>query len=101
MRSLLQKGQFDIKLKSRQVIRQIKVNFGYVQVKIGTVQDANSTKSSKILGQYKVIFRQNKVNFGYVQVKIGTVQDDNSTKSSEILGQYMIDRNCNVLPIVE
>jgi hypothetical protein len=40
-RSLLQKGQFDIKLKSRQVIRQVKVNFGYVQAKIGTVQDAN------------------------------------------------------------
>jgi hypothetical protein len=40
------------------------LNFGYVQVKIGTVQD----------------------NFLTVQVKIGTVGDTDSTKSGEIFG---------------
>ncbi len=31
------------------------VSFGEVQVKIGTVQVADSTKSGDILGQYKVV----------------------------------------------
>jgi hypothetical protein len=50
------------------VFQQIKLNCGYVQVEIGTVQD----------------------NFRTVQVKIWTVQDNDLTKSSEIVGQYMI-----------
>ena len=45
-----------------------KLNFGYVQVEIGTVQD----------------------DFRTVQVEIGTVQDNDSAKSSEIVGQYMM-----------
>jgi hypothetical protein len=44
------------------------MNFGYVQVEIGTVQ----------------------ANFWIVQVKIGTVQDADLTKLFEILGQYMV-----------
>ena len=48
--------------------QQNKLNFGYVQVEIGTVQD----------------------DFRTVQVEIGTVQDANSTKSGEILGQYKV-----------
>ena len=32
-----------------------KVNFRTVRVEVGTVQDADLTKSGKILGQYKVI----------------------------------------------
>ena len=38
-----------------QVFRKINVNFGYVQIKIGTVQDTKLTKSGEILGQHKVI----------------------------------------------
>ncbi len=45
-----------------------KLNIGYVQVEIGTVQD----------------------DFRTVQVEYGTVQDINSTKSGEIFGQYMM-----------
>jgi hypothetical protein len=48
--SLLQKGHFDIKSKSRKVIQQLKVNFGYLQVKIGAVEDANMPKSGEIFG---------------------------------------------------
>jgi hypothetical protein len=46
------------------IFQQNKLNFGYVQVKIGTVQD----------------------DFRTVQVKIRTVQDADSTKLGEILG---------------
>ena len=45
-----------------------KLNFGYEQVKIGSVQD----------------------NFWTVQVEYGTVQDNNLTNSGEIFGQYMM-----------
>ncbi len=99
-RSLLRKGEFDIISKSGQIFRQIKVNFWTVQVKIGTVQDNDSTKSGIILGQYMI----NKLNCGYVQIEIGTIQDDfwtvqvkigkvrdaDSTETGEILGQYMV-----------
>ena len=44
-----------MKPKSRRAIPQTRVTVGYVQVEIGTVQDANLTKSGEILGQYKVI----------------------------------------------
>jgi hypothetical protein len=70
------------------------VKFWTVQVEIGTEQDADSTKSGKILGQYMMIFQQNKLNFGYVRVEIGTVQDANSTKSGEILGHYKVISSC-------
>jgi hypothetical protein len=50
------------------IFQQIKLNCGYVQVEIGTVQD----------------------DFWTVQVEIGTVQDADLTKSGEILGQYML-----------
>jgi hypothetical protein len=52
------------------------VNLGKVQVEIGTVQDADLTKSGEILGQYKLIFCQKYLKFWTVQVKIGTVQDN-------------------------
>jgi hypothetical protein len=58
-RSLLRKGDFDIVSKSGHIFRQIKVNFRTVQVKIGTVQDNDSTKSSEIVGQYMMIFSSN------------------------------------------
>jgi hypothetical protein len=71
-RSLLWKGEFDILSKPGRIFRRIiKVNFWTVQVKIGTVQDNNSTKSSELVGQYMVIFQQIKLNCGYVQVEIG------------------------------
>ncbi len=46
-----------------------KLNFGYKQVKIGTVLD----------------------DFRTLQVEYGTVQDNDSTKSGEIFGQYMMN----------
>ncbi len=70
-RSLSLKGEFDI---ISRVFRQIEVNFWTVQVKFGTVQDNDLTKSGEILGQYMMIFQQIKLNCGYVQVEIGTVQ---------------------------
>ena len=73
----LKLGQYKMPIRQNQVkfwdstccfFQQNKLNFGYVQVEIGTVQD----------------------NFWTVQVEIGTVQDKDSTKSGEILGQDML-----------
>jgi hypothetical protein len=50
-----------------------KLNFGYEQVKIGTVLD----------------------KFWTLPVKYGTVQDNNSTKSGKIFGQYMMNFSTN------
>ena len=70
-------GQYKITIRQNQVnlwdstwwfFQQIKLNCGYVQVEIGTVQD----------------------DFRTVQVEIGTVQDKDSTKSGEIVGQDML-----------
>jgi hypothetical protein len=58
-RSLLRKGEFDIISKSGQIFQWIKVNFRKVQVKIGTVQDNDSTKSSELVGQYMMISSTN------------------------------------------
>ncbi len=52
-------GEFDIISKSGRIFRQIKVNFWTVQVKIGTVQDNDSIKSSELVGQYMMIFSTN------------------------------------------
>ncbi len=80
------------------IFQQNKLNFGYVQVKIGTVQDEKWANYRDITGRYwnyyvknililklrfRQKFRQIKVNFGKVQVEIGTVQDADSTKSGE------------------
>ena len=68
------------------------------------MQDADSTKSGDIVGQYMITFLTKKLNFGYKQVKIGsvqdnfrtvqvkyrTLQDNNSTKSGESFGQHMM-----------
>jgi hypothetical protein len=35
---------------------QIEMNFWTVKVKIGTVEDADLTKSGEIFGEYKMIF---------------------------------------------
>ena len=53
---LLLKEHLISKLRFRQKFRQIKVNFGKVHVEIGTVQDADSTKSGEISEQCKLIF---------------------------------------------
>ncbi len=70
-------GQYKTPIRQNQVkfldstwwfFQENKLHFGFVQVKIWTVQD----------------------DFYTVQVKIGTVQDTDLTKSFEILGQYMV-----------
>ena len=69
------------KIRFRQKFRQIKVNFGKVQVKIGTVLDADLTKSGEILGQYKLIFLTK-----YCEILDSTGRIWDSTR--QILGQY-------------
>jgi hypothetical protein len=75
-------GQYKIMIRQNWVhlwdstwwfFQQIKLNCGWIQVEIGTIQD----------------------NFRTVQVEIGTVQDNDSIKSSEIVGQYMMGFSTN------
>ena len=70
-------GQYNMLIQQNQVqfldstwwfFQQNKLNFGYVQVEIGTVRD----------------------DFRTVQVEIGTVRDADSTNLGEILGQYKV-----------
>ncbi len=65
---LIQQNQVQILDSTWWFFQQHKLNFGYRQVKIGTVWD----------------------NFWTVQLEIGTVRDADSTNLGEILGQYKV-----------
>ncbi len=73
---LLRKGLFNIKSKSRQVFRQIKVKFWTVHVEIGTVLDFDSKKLGEIVGQYMMIFSTKKVEFWVRTSQNWTVLDN-------------------------
>ncbi len=65
---MIRQNQVKLWDSTRWFFQQIKLNCGYAQVEIGTVQD----------------------DFWTVPVDIGTVHDNDSTKSSEIVGQYIM-----------